>query len=193
LSSKEHLIGKQIFDKVSLVILILLFPACMDKNGKTSMNGDLYPGPLEIIRDQGISIPVYDFSGVEFFLNRKNDTTYLVNFWASWCRPCIQEMPLIELTAKNYSSKKLKVILVSLDFKTRIKEDLIPFIKNNNIVSKVILLSDPDANTWIDKVNPQWTGSIPATLIYNRNERKFFEGSMEPEELNNLLKSIIKK
>ena len=174
------------------LVVVLLVAGCMDVNEKSRDRKGSYPAPKEIISDKGLSIPVYDFNGLEYFLNRNDDTTYVLNFWASWCKPCIEEMPSFESLEQNFKNQKVRIILVSLDFKDRAKEDLIPFIIAQKIKSEVILLNAPDANAWIDKVNPEWTGSIPATLIYNQKQRKFVEGSFDPEELNNLVKSFLK-
>ena len=125
-------------------------------------------------------------------LNKNNDTTYVVNFWATWCKPCVKELPAFEKLNKKYESKKLKVLLVSLDFPKQLESKVIPFVEDRNIKSEVILLKDPDANKWIPKVDSSWTGAIPATLIYKADNRKFYERSFTYEELENELNLILK-
>lgn len=138
-------------------------------------------------------IPVYDFEELEPLLQKQNDTTYVINFWATWCIPCVKELPDFEKANAEFKNQKFKMILVSLDFKSQIEKSVIPFIKDKNIQSEVVVLSDPDANTWINKVNPEWTGSIPATIIYNRDFYFFLEGSMNYEEINQIIiKNLIK-
>ena len=137
-------------------------------------------------------IPVYDFPTLEKeLLQLQNDTTYIVNFWATWCKPCIKELPYFEELAHEYSDKKVKVVLVSLDFPEYLHTKVVPFIEKYKLQSEVILLADDDANTWIPKVDPKWQGSIPATIIYNNNARLFYERSFTYDELENELKSII--
>ncbi|MCK4751475.1 MAG: TlpA family protein disulfide reductase [Bacteroidales bacterium] len=121
-----------------------------------------------------------------------NDTTYLVNFWASWCTPCVEELPAIERIGEEYRGEKIKIVLVSLDFPKQIESRLVPFIEKNKIRSEVLVLNDPDANKWIDKVDPAWSGSIPATLIYNRNGRMFHEGTYTYEELKQIIDQKLK-
>jgi thiol-disulfide isomerase/thioredoxin len=130
---------------------------------------------------------VVTFSDLEPHLNHTNDTTYLVNFWASWCTPCVKELPAFERIGEEYRDEKLKVLLVSLDFPNQIDSRLIPFIEKNRIRSKVLVLDDPDANTWINRVDPEWSGSIPATLIYNHSGRTFREGVFTYEELREIV------
>jgi len=130
---------------------------------------------------------VLTFSDFEPHLHLSNDTTYLVNFWASWCTPCVDELPAFEKISKEYGHDKVKVLLISLDFPKQIDSRLIPFIKKNGIQSEVLVLNDPDANNWINKVDAEWSGSIPATLIYNSNTRIFREGVYTYEDLKTIV------
>lgn len=124
-----------------------------------------------------------DFETLEPLLNKDNDTVYVVNFWATWCKPCIEELPEFEKLNQDYKSRQVKVILVSLDFPNKYEELLLPYLKNNNIKSDVIHLTEVNANKWIDRVNPEWSGAIPATLIYKGASRQFYERKMSYDEL----------
>lgn len=139
------------------------------------------------------TIPVYTFDQFEHLLHQQTDSLYVINFWATWCVPCVKEMPAFNEIAEKYSNDKLKVLLVSLDMPRHIESRLLPFIKKHEVKSEVILLDDPDFNSWIDKVDPSWGGGIPATLIYSKNDRSFYEQSFEFEELNNIIKTKISK
>jgi thiol-disulfide isomerase/thioredoxin len=132
------------------------------------------------------------FDDLEPHLHFSNDTTYLVNFWASWCTPCVSELPAFESIREEYRDEKLKVLLVSLDFPGQVDTRLMPFLEKNGIRSEVLVLNDPDANRWIDRVDPGWTGSIPATLIYNRDGRLFHEGEYSYEELKQIVEQKLK-
>lgn len=136
-------------------------------------------------------IAVVDFSQLQPLLDKRNDTTYVVNFWATWCLPCIKEMPYFQQIHDNFSDRKVKVVLVSLDFEKQINSRLIPFIEKNNLTPEVILLNDPDANSWIDKVNPEWSGALPATVIYNKNFQGFYEQSFTYNELEQIINQNI--
>ena len=140
----------------------------------------------------GQEIKQFDFKGIEPFLHKSNDSVYVINFWATWCLPCVKEIPAFEKLHETYRNEKLSVILVSLDFPNKLEQSLIPFIQKNNIQSKVMLLNDPDSNSWIDKVDPSWSGAIPGTLIYDSSSRKFYEKSFTYEELENIISEKIK-
>ena len=136
---------------------------------------------------------VIKWSSVEQLLHKKSDTTYVINFWATWCKPCVEELPYFLEQEKMLSSKPVKFYFISLDFKRDINTRLIPFLEKQNITSSVYLLDEPDYNFWIDKVDSTWGGAIPATLIYNHalNKRTFYEKEFTLIELEKTLKTHI--
>lgn len=139
-------------------------------------------------------IKVYEsFEDFEPLLHNENDTTYVINFWATWCKPCVEEMPgFIELDEK-FRNEKFKLILTSMDFETQINSHVKPFIEKNNIKSEVVLLADSKAHEWIDKVDENWSGSIPITIIYNKDFYYFKEGMLSYNELEELITNNLKK
>ena len=132
-----------------------------------------------------------NFTGLEPYLHRQSDTVYVVNFWATWCGPCREELPDLEQIHKDYSDAQVKVLLVSLDFPSAAEKSLIPFIRDNDITADVILLDDPDANAWIDKVDPSWSGALPATLVYNRGNRIFFGNTVSYETVDQAISGLL--
>ncbi len=142
------------------------------------------PKPIKVYTNDTVTVNAYEFdNGLDYYLNQKNDTTYVVNFWATWCVPCVQELPHFEKINAKYKENKVKVILVSLDMAKMIDTKLLPFINQKQIKSQVLLLRDPDADSWIPKVDSTWSGAIPATVIYNKDMRKFYERSFTYDEL----------
>lgn len=128
---------------------------------------------------------IVSFSYIEKVLKNTSDTTFIINFWATWCGPCVKELPEFHKMNDSIGVKKIKIILVSLDFKNNVRK-LNSFVIKNNIKEKVVLLDDPKYNTWIDKVDQNWGGAIPATLIINNatKYRNFSESSVTFEQLN---------
>jgi thiol-disulfide isomerase/thioredoxin len=131
------------------------------------------------------------FEDYQHLLNQKNDTTYVINFWATWCKPCVEELPGFLEIDNKFRGQKFKMILTSLDFEQQIDSKLIPYIQNNDIEARVVLLTDPGTNVWINKVNEEWVGSIPATVIYNKDFYFFREGMLSYDELNELITNNI--
>lgn len=172
-----------------LPLLLLLVNFSFAQQSKTTATGGLTP--LKVYQDESVKIPSCDFKGLEPIFSQSDATTYVINFWATWCLPCVKELPYFEQLNEKYKGKNVKVILVSMDMPKKVETSLLPFVKKKNLQSEVIHLDDPDANAWIEKVDKDWSGAIPATVIYNRKERKFYERSFTYEELEKEVLSII--
>lgn len=136
-------------------------------------------------------IKLLDFTQFENYLYKEDNKTYVINFWATWCKPCVDELPAFEKLKSEYQDKNVEVLLVSLDFSNHLETKVIPFINTKKIRSEVVILDDPDQNTWIPKVSEDWSGAIPATLIYNSNSRAFYEQSFTYEELETAVNKSI--
>ena len=142
---------------------------------------ELITNPINVVTDDEISIEVFDFERIQPYLNKKNNKVNVINFWATWCKPCVAELPYFEELGEK--DKGVEITLISMDFPKMIDTQVIPFIRENNIKSEVIVLDDPNGNEWIPQVDPNWSGAIPATIIYNNNESAFYEQSFTLEEL----------
>lgn len=149
------------------------------------------PGFVNAQERTADGIPVVDYEGLRPLLEKQNDTTYIINFWATWCAPCIKELPYFQQIHDKYIDDKIKVILVSLDFERQLESRVVPFLNKNKVTPEVVLLSDPHSNTWIDKVSTEWSGGLPATLFYNRYKRLFYEKSFTYEEIEEALNQLV--
>jgi thiol-disulfide isomerase/thioredoxin len=127
-------------------------------------------------------------------IRQDNDSVYVVNFWATWCKPCVAELPYFEKAGIQFADKKVRVDLVSLDFISD-KEKVNQFIQQNNIQNIVFLLQAGDPNIWINKVDTSWSGGIPATVIYKKGKKIFFrEGDFATQqELDSVIQTKIKE
>jgi thiol-disulfide isomerase/thioredoxin len=124
-------------------------------------------------------------------LNIQDDKVYVINFWATWCGPCVKELPYFEELGNEYEGKKVITLLVSIDWETNLEKKLIPFIEKKGLKKKVILFDDPKANNWIDKIDSSWSGAIPITLVMSKDGGKdFYEKEYHSKE--EIEKDIIK-
>lgn len=139
--------------------------------------------PPAIVEAEGYQIPIYKFKQLEPILNRNSDTIYVYNFWATWCRPCVHEFPVFLQFDSAMHDQPVSVTFISMDAKNKVESDLIPFLKKRNVKTKVVVLNDPDANAWIDKVSKDWGGTIPATLFVYKGQKTFFEQEFTYTEL----------
>ncbi|MBX2969065.1 MAG: TlpA family protein disulfide reductase [Cyclobacteriaceae bacterium] len=125
-------------------------------------------------------------------INRQTDNIKIINFWATWCAPCIKEMPLFEKIGAE--RKDVEVTLVSLDLDLNPKpETVYRFIDRKKIQSKVLILDEKDPNVWINQIEKGWSGAIPATIIINgkTGQRKFVEKELHEGDLEKLIAEIL--
>jgi thiol-disulfide isomerase/thioredoxin len=132
---------------------------------------------------------VYKIGDLLKRIDQTNDTIYVLNFWATWCIPCVKELPEIDSFAIRHQQEKVKVLLVSLDFKEEIDKKVDPFLKKNNYKAECVLLDEVNGNDFIDKIDKRWTGSIPATYFTFNKRRKtaFIEKKIGHKELEEML------
>lgn len=133
---------------------------------------------------------VVKFDALEKRLNTTSDQIQVINFWATWCAPCVKELPLLE-NLNTKSNLDVKITLINLDYADDL-DKVNAFISRKNIRSEVLLLDEIDYNSWIDKVDKNWSGAIPATLIFNpkSGKRKFVEKELKEGELERLIASL---
>jgi thiol-disulfide isomerase/thioredoxin len=130
----------------------------------------------------GQNIPIYStYAELEARIAFEQDqnNTVIVNFWATWCGPCVAELPYFEEIHRKYAEQGVKVLLVSLDFRHYYEKKLIPFVKNKDITADVVMFSDPKQQAWIPKVHESWDGALPATLVLHHNTKCFHQGEFE--------------
>ena len=172
-----------------LILFVFLIVSCKaDKKADTSQTDEI---KVETSTNNEIKLEIHDFNGLEQYLTRNDDKTYVVNFWATWCAPCIKELPHFEELNANYKTKDVEVILVSLDFPHQYDSKLKPYIKEHDLKSKIVVLDDVDMNTWIPKVDKNWDGAIPITIIYNKDKREFYDQTFTYDILEKELKQFL--
>ncbi|GAA4373539.1 TlpA disulfide reductase family protein [Hymenobacter koreensis] len=140
----------------------------------------------------GQQVRVVKLPALQQLLARPSDTTYVVNFWATWCAPCVEELPNFEQLRTRHARDKVKVVLVSLDFASKLDTKVRPFVQRQGLRSTVWLLNETDQNAFIDKVDPSWSGALPFTLIFNNRQqrRQAFEKPLTLTELESALKLV---
>lgn len=108
----------------------------------------------------------------------------ILNFWATWCGPCVDELPLIQRIAKSHRADSLKVILVSLDYADAYPNRIRRFIRVHHLVTPVYWLDLKDPGALVRLVDPGWKGQIPLTLMLDpaHHYRQVYEQEMTPRQ-----------
>lgn len=120
------------------------------------------------------------------------DTTYVVNFWATWCKPCVAELPHFDKLYREQRDSGVVVLLVSVDDPKELTKKVAPFVRRKAYLPQVVLLNESKPHEWIDRVDPTWSGAIPATLFFRNGRRLFRETEFTFEELRHELKEFMK-
>lgn len=125
------------------------------------------------------------FDRVDSLLISSNDTLYVVNFWATWCKPCVAELPYFRNAAEQFQGKPVKFLFISLDFESQIDTKLVPFLKKDPLPGDVWWLNERKLQSMIDKVDKNWSGAIPFTLFLKGSpgEKSYWEGELTQEQL----------
>jgi thiol-disulfide isomerase/thioredoxin len=132
-----------------------------------------------------------EFEELQSYFKKNNDTLYVINFWATWCGPCVKELPYFDRLQREFADRPLSVLLVSLDFARNLEKKVVPFVKERQLKAKVLFLHQPRGHKWMEKISENWSGAIPATYIVknNREVEGFYEKSFKDyQSLINVVK-----
>ena len=119
-------------------------------------------------------------------IHRQDSVLYVLNFWATWCAPCVKELPeFMEVNQSLNGRPNYKMILISLDNAAHMDSKVRPFLQKNHITPDVYLLDDNKRmNYWINEIAPDWSGTLPATVIVRNGKVLFFkENQLSKDEL----------
>ncbi len=120
-------------------------------------------------------------------------TPLVINFWASWCKPCIEEIPYFEKEVLNFKEQKVSLILVNLDFPEDYPKHITNFVKKNNYKSKVYWLNETNADYFCPLIDSSWTGAIPVTVMLNNKKgfRKFYNSKIPENKIKSALSELV--
>jgi len=137
------------------------------------------------VREAPLPFPVVTPTELRARLERMGDTPVVVNFWATWCRPCIEELPLFERLAQRSQSSGLQVWLVNVDFPQEWRRRVVPFVRRRGLRASVLLLRPSPGERWLDTLHREWSGAIPATLFWRASlgVAELYEGELDSARL----------
>jgi thiol-disulfide isomerase/thioredoxin len=156
----------------ALLIIFVMFFSCKDSGSQT--------------------IEKWKIEDLEKYI-AKSDTPIIVSFWATYCVPCIKEIPYFQEVVAKYKNKGVKLLLVSLDFKESFPDKISGFADKKKFTSTIVWLDETNADYFCPKVDSKWSGVMPATLFINnkKGHRSFFEEEMPKEKFEDEIKKIL--
>ena len=141
------------------VLTLFLLNACSEQGENGPRATNKIPAKIEAI----------DKAGFHNLINERNGQILLVNVWATWCVPCREEFPDLVKVARHYNNENVEIVGISADFPDEIESKIKPFLKSQNAGFTNYVKNFEDDGDFINSVNPQWSGALPATFIYDTN------------------------
>jgi len=118
----------------------------------------------------------------------------LFNFWATWCKPCVEEFPDLMDINKKYKDADFKLVFVTLDFGDALKKNTKEFLKNNKVDFTTYYNGFAKDDELINYMNKDWDGAIPGTFIFDKTGtlKKTFIGKKKFDDFDAVVKKYLK-
>jgi len=138
-------------------------------------------------------VPVWKLADLKAAIDSAQQPT-IVNFWATFCKPCIAELPHFHEMANKYKEQGVKLVMVSLDLKEAYPTKVSSFAKKLKLTSPVVFLGESNADVFCPAVDSSWSGAIPASIFINpaTGYRKFYEEELSKTKLEAEIKAMLK-
>lgn len=101
-------------------------------------------------------------------IKNRGDKILVINFWATWCVPCVEEFPSLVKLAENYKNEDVEFLSLSVDLVKEINSAVIPFLQKQKVNFPVYVIPEKESEKVISLVEPDWNGAIPATAFFNK-------------------------
>ncbi len=108
-----------------------------------------------------------DETGLPQLITQARGNVVLLNFWATWCEPCVEEFPALMRIAQQFEPQGLQVVFVSIDEPEDIDGKVLPFLKAQGVVFRTYIKHTKDDEAFINAIDTKWSGALPATFIYD--------------------------
>ena len=125
---------------------------------------------------------------------KESTSPMIINFWATYCVPCIEEIPYFQELAKKYKSQGVSLLLVSLDLKTAYPTKIDAMAKKLKLTAPIAWLNETNADYFCPRVDSSWSGGLPASLFVSNvtGYRKFYEDEVSKEKLEKEIQAMLK-
>ncbi len=127
-------------------------------------------------------------------IQQAKEQVLVINFWATWCSPCVVEFPEFVSIDEKYRDKGVRILAISADDPGEINSAVIPFVKQMKARFEIYVQDVEDPQEMIDVVNKDWPGTLPATFIFDRQGKMIFQhfGIVDREKLIAAIESALR-
>ena len=142
--------------------------------------------------DSSIKVKIINTEDLKSIFDEVKGNALFINVWATWCEPCREEFPEIVKLANNYKNE-IHFIGISVDDSDDLSEKVIPFLESQNASFKNYLLKVKEPENFINMLDKDWSGAVPATFIYDRSgkQREVLIGKQSYDEFETAIKKVI--
>jgi thiol-disulfide isomerase/thioredoxin len=133
--------------------------------------------------------------GLDSLIANRNDNILLLNIWATWCEPCREEFPDLIKLSSIYKNRKVQIAAISVDYSDEIHEKIIPFLDSLHVPFSTYVADFSSQDSLINKLNPEWSGAVPATFIFDKNgkQQKFLLGKQTSHQFKYAVDELLNK
>jgi thiol-disulfide isomerase/thioredoxin len=123
----------------------------------------------------------------------QSDHPLIVNFWATFCVPCVKEIPYFQSTVARYQEEQVELILVSLDLPDYYPAKIASFAQGRGFTAHIVWLDETNADYFCPRVDPKWSGGIPSSLFINNKThyRRFFDRQLTEPQVEFEIKKML--
>lgn len=162
---------------LSAACLMLLPPAVSGQTGSSD----------------SLSVEVISLAALKEIIRHDSGKVVLVNAWATWCKPCMKEMPALVRIRKKLSAKPFELILVSADDTDLAPTAVRSALEKAGVAFRTYLMQDQGDEAFINGMNPEWGGTLPASFVYDRKgqQQEMFVGARTYEQFRDAIRKVL--
>lgn len=141
-----------------------------------------------------VSIPEWKIADLDNFI-KSEKKPFVLSLWATFCKPCVAEIPYFQSTIASYGPGRIDLMLLSLDLADFYPKKIATFAQAQGFHYPIAWLNETDASEFGPHIDSAWTGAIPSSVFINPGTgyRKFYEGQLTPEQFKAALREMLRQ
>lgn len=167
----------------SLIIFLIISSGCSEESNNRQ---------TEINSTYNNVIPVVDEEWIKNKIDNRNGKILFINFWATWCVPCVEEFPDLVKIYNEYKDSDFEFLSISVDLPSDIETKVKPFLEEQSAEFTVVVAEEKRSDRIINLINPDWNGAVPVTVIYDKDgiRKDFISEAKDYDAFHNSIERI---